>query len=100
MLKALETLDKYNAYLSSMHNRILHSKQTLHVYTAEYRGKCLRTMYISFKMSIYISKDLSIYKWQEIHFFQILFPRATYQSLMQSTCTRRNSRLPTMPLKP
>lgn len=32
MLKALETLDKYNAYLSSMHNRILHSKQTLHIY--------------------------------------------------------------------
>lgn len=28
MLKALETLDKYNASLSSMHNRMLHSKQT------------------------------------------------------------------------
>lgn len=28
MLKALETLDKYNASLSSMHKRILHSKQT------------------------------------------------------------------------
>lgn len=67
----------------------------LHVYTAEYRRKCLRNMYISFKMNIYISvEDLSLYKWQEIYFFQILFSRCTFQSLMQSTCTRRNSRLP------
>lgn len=31
-------------------------------------------MYISSKMSIYISvEDLSIYKWQEIHFSGIIF---------------------------
>lgn len=31
-------------------------------------------MYISFKMNIYISVEgLSIYKWQEIHFFRYYF---------------------------
>lgn len=54
---------------SFMHNRILLSKQTLHIYTPKYRRKCLRNIYISFKMNIYISvEDLSIYKWQEICF--------------------------------
>lgn len=60
-----------------MHNKILHSKQTLHIYTAEYRRKCLRNMYIVSKVKIYIViEDLSIYKWQEIYFSRCYFQGA------------------------